>query len=178
MFRKETSRAAPVTTIGEVLLVQPLSAKIITWLIVVTTLAFLVFLSFVNYSKTMAVGGEILVADGTEVSPTTAALTVPASAMGSIEAGEILPVRMAAFPASDTPPLAATITGWSETPTAGITSDDVKYEVYLALGTGTFQSGDKALQLVPGMKVSSRIVLETRSLLQWIAPSFSFGGRD
>ena len=108
-----------------------------------------------------------------------AILYVPMAAMTYVNIGDVQPIWIDGVPKStEGPTLTATVISWSHTPVDRPIDEGLYYEVRVQLDKSSFEVGGKTFQLVHQMKLSSLIVVETRSILSWVLPSFSERNRE
>lgn len=93
---------------------------------------------------------------------------VPSSAIGFLAAGQRVRLALDAFPYLTFGALDAKIADVSAAPIRILDREEDMYVVTANLPSQTIDAFGKSQRLLPGMKLSARIVLREQSLLQWL----------
>jgi multidrug resistance efflux pump len=103
-----------------------------------------------------------------------AQLRIAPTAIGFIKQGQLVRLRYDAFPASKFGQAQGKVASVSPMPTA-----DGSYRARIALERDYVQAFGERVALRPGMSFQSEIVVEQRSLLEWLfEPLYAMGGRS
>lgn len=114
--------------------------------------------------------------------PSTAVLRIPSRQRGFVKPGQIIHIKLDAFPYARFGTYEARIESISDTtlrapdrtralPAGPDQSDD--YQAFATLRGNTFDVGGQSFQMLPGMRGAASIVVERRTIAEWIlAPLF------
>ena len=167
-FRLAATQSPPTTTLGKVILAQPLPFKLISLLLTAIVIITGIFLANVDYTSALTIQGKLLKLEDSkqlqfivDVAPATAAF---------ITIDDLASIQFDAYPPDIFSAVSARVI--STTP---FQQPDIGPQVRLALQLDqefvTASGSGKKSSLNAGLVGQVKLSLETKSLLAWITPN-------
>jgi len=171
LFRNEAVRYQAARLQGEVFLKIRSPWLVLGFVCAAIAMIVVAAAAFVTYDRKERAAGALVF---TEQGHLEAELRIAPTAIGFIKQGQVVRLRYDAFPDSRFGHAQGKIASVSLMPTA-----DGSYRARVALERDYVQAFGERIALQPGMSFTSEIVIEQRSMLEWLfEPLYALGGRS
>jgi hypothetical protein len=171
LFRNEAVRFQSARLQGEVFLKIRSPWLVLGFVCAAIAIVVVAAAALFTYDRKEQAAGALVPAEQGQLE---AELRLAPSAIGFIKPGQLVRLRYDAFPHGKFGQARGTIASVSQMPTA-----DGSYRARVALERDYVQAFGEHVALRPGMSFTGEIVVEQRSLLEWLfEPLYALGGRS